>query len=62
MFSSAMSEQIDEVERVPLLHQFRDLGIPNFLAAQCLYLIESSLMQQKESQLEGLIIANNIDS
>ena len=50
-----MAEQVDEIERTQLLKHFNDLGIPNYLVAQCLCLIEGNLMYKKEMQLEELI-------
>ena len=62
MYHTALSEQVDENDRVPLIRHFTTLGIPNFLAAQGICLIESSLMHQKEKQLEKFIPDNNVKS
>ena len=44
MYMLAMTEQMDDVERTELVQKFKKLGIPNFLVAQCLCLIEGNLM------------------
>ena len=38
-----------------MIRTFNSLGIPNFLVAQCLCLIEGNLMHQKETQLEDMV-------
>jgi len=55
-----MTDIVDDVKRTPLVRHFTELGIPNFLVAQALCLIEGNLMHQKETQLEELI-PNNAD-
>lgn len=47
-----MKEQVDEIARTQLLSVFNKAGIPKFLVAQCLCLIEGNLISQKETQLE----------
>jgi len=47
-----MKEQVDEIERTQLISVFNKAGIPKFLVAQCLCLIEGNLISQKETQLE----------
>ena len=55
MFTQAMLEHTDEINRTNLLEEFSTLGVPSFLAAQCLCLIEGNLMQAKEAQLENFV-------
>lgn len=50
-YSQALLEHTDEVNRTNLLEEFNRLGVPSFLIAQCLCLIEGNLMQARESQL-----------
>ena len=44
LYIQAMKEQVDEIERTQLFSVFIKAGIPNFLVAQCLCLIEGNLI------------------
>lgn len=50
-----MLEHTDEINRTNLLEEFNGLGVPSFLVAQCLCLIEGNLMQAREVQLEDFV-------
>ena len=56
-----MKDQVDEVERTQLISFFNKAGIPNFLVAQCLCLIEGNLISQKETQLEDVFNRRSAD-